>query len=298
MGRVILPQDLVQRPMVGDIAEAGADVGVDVLQLCHRPDLLHIPVPPIAQVGGDAAQPGEGPGHRQQPPRAGHVDPRVPHVGDEEHIVPLHLLEHGKQPLVVQNEALELRVDLHAEDAVLPHPAQLVLIPLIPGVEGTAGDQLPVEPGLLQDIAVDALHLVGGGGGGEHHGIIDPRVIQHGGQLIHGAEVVGRLRQTEVVHHIEGRLPRHLIGENMGMHVNHSHNGSHSLYGFSAPQRPGRCRRAYWLAIRHSSSSIFGSSAAIFSSLNWQVPTFLCPPPLYLSIRLPTSREAVRLITL
>ena len=50
----------------------------------------------------------------------------------------------------------------------------------------------------------------------------------------------------------------------------------------------------YAFAISVSSLSIFGSSVSMFSSENWQVPTFLCPPPLYLSIRLPTSSVAVR----
>ena len=43
-------------------------------------------------------------------------------------------------------------------------------------VEGAAGDELGVGLGLLPDIAVDMLHLVGGGGGGEDHGVGDLRL--------------------------------------------------------------------------------------------------------------------------
>ena len=115
---------------------------------------------------------------------AGHVHPGVPHVADQEHVRPLHLLEHGKEPLIVQGEVLELRVDLHPVDAVVPQPLQLLPVVLVLGVEGAAGDELGVLPALLVDEAVDGLHLVGGGGGGEHHGVLDPRLRQHVRQLL------------------------------------------------------------------------------------------------------------------
>ena len=47
-----------------------------------------------------------------------------------------------------------------------------------------------------------------------------------------------------------------------------------------------------------SSSSILGSSVPISSSVNWQVPTALWPPPLYLSMSLPTSTSELRFSTL
>lgn len=49
----------------------------------------------------------------------------------------------------------------------------------------------------------------------------------------------------------------------------------------------------YEFAISDNSFNILGRSVSIISSENWQVPTFLWPPPLYFNIRLPTSRVQV-----
>ncbi len=54
----------------------------------------------------------------------------------------------------------------------------------------------------------------------------------------------------------------------------------------------------YLFASSQSSANIFGSSVSMFSFENWQVPTFLCPPPLYFNIRLPTFTSEVRFIML
>ena len=47
-----------------------------------------------------------------------------------------------------------------------------------------------------------------------------------------------------------------------------------------------------------SSFNSFGTSISMTSSENWQVPTFLCPPPPYFNIRLPTSMVQLRLMML
>ena len=230
VGGVVGIEDVVEGLFVLHVAEGGGDVGVHVVQPGERPDLLHVPVPPVPQVGGDTPQLGEGRGHRQQVLGAGHVHPGVPHVADQEHVRPLHLLEHGKEPLIVQGEVLELRVDLHPVDAVVPQPLQLLPVVFILGVEGAAGDELGVLLALLADEAVDGLHLVGGGGGGEHHGVLDPRLRQHVRQLLDLPVVVGGLRQVEVLGGGHGGLLRHLVREDVGVHVDDSH-------GYAPPLR-------------------------------------------------------------
>ena len=189
----------------------------------YLPPVLKVDIVPVAQVGGDAPQLREGLGDRDHMPGAGDVHPGVPHVGDEEHVVFLHLLEHREQPLVVQDKVLKLRVELHPVHAVLPHPGQLLPEALAGRVEGAAGDELGVRLRLAENIAVDVLHLVGGGGGGEDHGAFDSRLAQGLHQLRHTAVVVGGLREVEVLGGGHGGLSGDLLRENVGVHVDDSH---------------------------------------------------------------------------
>ena len=149
-------------------------------------------------------------------------------MGDQKHVVGRHLLEHGEEPLIIQNKVLKLRVELDAVDAVLPHPPELRLKPLILRVEGAAGDELRMGLRLLEDVAVDVLHLGGGGGGGEHQGVADPRLAEHVHQLLDAAVVVGGLGQVKVVRGGHGGLPGDLVGEDVGVGVDDSHGGGPS----------------------------------------------------------------------
>ena len=166
-------------------------------------------------------------------PGAGDIHPRVPHVGNQEHILALHLLKHGKQPLVVQGEVLKLRVKLHPVYPVFPHPLQFFPVALIPGVESAAGDEARVRLRLRKNIAIDMLHLMSRGGGRKHHGIVDMRTSQNLQQLIDAAVVVGRLGQVKVLRRSDGGLGGDLFGKNVGVHINDFHGTSLLHGGFS-----------------------------------------------------------------
>ena len=65
-------------------------------------------------------------------------------------------------------------IDMHTH--IFPEKVAANLpVPLVPGVEGAAGDELGVGLRFGEDIAVDMLHLMLGGGGGEHHGVVNVR---------------------------------------------------------------------------------------------------------------------------
>ena len=235
MGRIKGPQSLT-RSVPAVEAKRAARVHIDIGQNQTFPGFG--PLTPAAEVSANEFHFGKKLRQTLHTVGARVVVAIIAGVCHKEEVLITHTLVHRQQPVVIQGEALDIRMELDAHQPQLLDAVDFLFKVGIVDVHRSHTDKLAVRGTFAGDKAVDALHLVGSGGGGEHHRTGDPGLTlllqQIGYRTAAAGQIGGSVHLVivrlcvEMTGGLHGRFGD-LVGENVNMSVDDFHEQTSSF---------------------------------------------------------------------